>query len=304
MLKQFDISLKDEIESQVLKLNYKDHNLSFTNMYMWRGMYKLSVYSSEKFIIVFCDLNGEFFSLNPICVLEDVDQAIEYLIKYFKDHNLPFIIHNCVMKVKDVIEAIYGDFFVYELARDSFDYLYSAEKLMTYSGKKLQKKRNHINNFKKLYGDRYELKLIEGNEQVIADCIQFTKQWDDSKTERDMYIDQEVSGAIDVLNNISRLSCQGLAVYLDNTIQGYSIGTQLNDTTAVLNIEKANGNIIGLYPFLRQQMVTTFFSDLKHINTEDDVGEENLRKSKLSYQPEYLVNKYTVRRKDEVSSSQ
>ena len=304
MLQKYDISLKDEIESHVLQLDYKDHNLSFTNMYMWRDMYKLSVHISDKFIIVFCDLKGEFFSLNPICVIENVKGSIEFLIAYFEKHNLPFIIHNCVKKVKDEIEREFNDFFVYELTRDTFDYLYSAEKLMTYSGKKLQKKRNHINNFLKNYENRYELKIIEGNEQVVQDCIAFTKEWDKAKLERDDYIDQEVSGTIDVLQHISQLSCEGLAIYLDGKLEGFGIGTQLNDTTAVLNIEKANGEIVGLYPFLRQQVVKTFFDDLQFINTEDDVGEENLRKSKLSYQPEYLVEKYTVRRKDEASSSE
>ncbi|MDF9867339.1 hypothetical protein OKW22_000909 [Bacilli bacterium PM5-3] len=300
MLQKYDISLKDEIESHVLQLDYKDHNLSFTNMYLWRNMYKLSVHISKEFIIVFCELNGEFFSLNPICVIENVKGAVKFLLKYFEDNNLPFIIHNCVKKVKDEIEAEYGDFFTYELARDSFDYLYSVEKMMTYSGKKLQKKRNHVNNFLKEYQDRYELKIIEGNPDVVKDCIEFTKKWDSNKSERDMYIDQEVSGTIDVLNHMSQLSCEGLAIYLDGEIQGFGIGTQLNDTTAVINVEKADGSIVGLYPFLRQQVVKTFFDDLKYINTEDDVGEENLRKSKLSYRPEYLVEKYTVRRKDEV----
>ncbi|MDR1782439.1 MAG: phosphatidylglycerol lysyltransferase domain-containing protein [Bacilli bacterium] len=301
MLKKFDLSLKDTIENQVLNLDYKDHNLSFTNMYMWRDMYKLSVYENkeEDFIIVFCNLNGEFFSLNPLCSLDKIDKAIEFLIKYFKENNKPFIIHNCVRKIQNKIEEKYKDFFTYELTRDSYDYLYRVDKLMTYSGKKLQKKRNHLNNFKKNYEGRYEIKLIANNPDVIQDCIAFTKAWDKSKIQRDMYIDQEVKGTIDVLNNFSKLSCEGLAIYIDNKLEAFSYGTQLNDTTAVCNVEKANPKIVGLYPFIRQQLVTTFFDDLEFINSEDDVGEENLRKSKLSYQPEYLVEKYTIRRKDE-----
>jgi len=300
MLQKYDISLKDEIESRVLHLDYKDHNLSFTNMYLWRDLFKLSVHASDNYLIVFCNLKGEIFSLNPICTIDKVKEAITFLINFFEKHNIPFIIHNCVSIVKDEIEKEFPDFFDYELTRDTFDYLYSAEKLMTYSGKKLQKKRNHVNNFVKNYEDRYEIKIIEGNSDVIKDCVVLTKKWDVNKTERDMYIDQEVIGTIDVLTHMDELSCEGLAVYIDGQIEAFSIGTQLNDTTAVINVEKANGEIIGLYPFLRQQMVKTFFDDLIYINTEDDVGEENLRKSKLSYRPEYLVEKYTVRRKDEV----
>lgn len=299
-VKPYDITLKDEIESHVLRLDYKDHNLSFTNMYLWRDMFKLNVYNGGDFLIIFCKLDDECFSLNPICGLENITLAIDFLIDFFEKNNKKFLIHNCVQKVKEVIEKNYPDKFDYELTRDTFDYLYSVEKILTYSGKKLQKKRNHVNNFIKQYQNRYEIKIIEGNPIVVEDCVNFTKQWDLEKIERDEYIDQEVAGTIDVLRNMEQLSCEGIAIYIDNKIEGFSIGTQLNDTTAVLNVEKANHEITGLYPFLRQQIVKTFFDDLIYINTEDDVGEENLRKSKLSYQPEYLVEKYSIRRKDEI----
>ncbi|MDR3214869.1 MAG: phosphatidylglycerol lysyltransferase domain-containing protein [Bacilli bacterium] len=301
MIEKFNLTLKDTIEKQVLNLDYKDHNLSFTNMYMWRDMFELSMYEDieNHFIIIFCNLEGEYFSLNPLCSIDKIDKAIDYLINYFQEHNRPFLIHNCVRKVQKRIEEKYGSFFSYELTRDSYDYLYSAQKLMTYSGKKLQKKRNHLNNFLKNYEGRYEIKIISENKQVAQDCIQFTKKWDETKLERDMYIDQEVKGTIDVLNNFDKLSCEGLAIYIDNELEAFSFGTQLNDTTAVVNVEKANPHIVGLYPFIRKQLVSNFFDDLEFINTEDDVGEENLRKSKLSYQPEYLVEKYSIRRNDE-----
>lgn len=299
MLEKFSLDLKDSIEGHVSKLNYKDHNLSFTNMYLWRNKFKLEVYVSEPFVIVISDFNNHIFSLNPICVLEDVNQSIEFLIKYFEEVNLPFTIHNCVRKVKETIEEEYGDYFNYELDRDSFDYLYSIEKILNYSGKKLQKKRNHVNNFKKMYEGRYEFKEIEGNEQVVQDCINFTKEWASHKEVVDEYLPAEVEGTIDVLTNFSKLSCEGLACYIDGEIAAFGIGTQLNDTTAVLNVEKAKGDIIGLYPFMRQNLVKTFFDDLTYLNTEDDVGDEGLRKSKLSYKPEYLVEKYTITRADE-----
>ena len=57
------------------------------------------------------------------------------------------------------------------------------------------------------------------------------------------------------------------------------------------DIEKANSEITGLYPFVRQSLVKEKFSDLKLINTEEDIGSEALRKSKLSYRPEYLLEK-------------
>lgn len=298
MYKKYDISLRDEIESHVLGLNYKDHNLSFTNMFLWKDKFKLNVYVNEDFLIVFSTYKGELFSLNPICLCSKIDLAVDFLIEYFAKENKPFIIHNCVRTVKEAIENKYGDYFTYESTRDSFDYLYEVEKIMTYSGKKLQKKRNHVNNFLKAYEGVYEVKEIN-NQEIVNDCIAYTNYWADNKEVKDEYLPDEVNGTIDVLNHFTSLSCEGLAIYIDDKIVGFAVGTQLNDTTAVINIEKAEAEIVGLYPFLRQQVVSTFFDDLKYINTEDDVGDENLRKSKLSYRPEYLVEKFTITRNDE-----
>ena len=297
---EFNLDCKQEIEDHVLLLDYKDHNLSFTNMYLWRKLYKLTVYISDDFIIVLSDFNGQTFSLNPIATLENIPKAVDFLIDYFDSVNLPFRIHNCVRKVYEVINEKYGDQFVYTQDRDSFDYLYAIEKVMSYSGKKLQKKRNHVNNFLKEYEGRYQIKDITSSDaSIIKDCIDLTHWWASKKEQDDLYLPTEVEGTIDVLENFDKLSCEGIAFYIDDKISAFSFGTQLNEETAVLNVEKADGDIVGLFPYLRQNLVKTYFSDLKYLNTEDDVGEEGLRKSKLSYQPEYLVEKYIITRKDQ-----
>jgi len=297
---EFNIDCKEEIESHVILLDYKDHNLSFTNMYLWRKLYKLRLYICDDFIIVLSELDGVTFSLNPICTLENIPKAIDFLIEYFESVDKPFRIHNCVRKVYEVINDKYGDYFTYEQDRDAFDYLYSIEKIKGYSGKKLQKKRNHVNNFIKEYEGRYEIKEISSSDKkIIDDCIALTHWWAQAKDQDDFYLPTEVDGTIDVLQNFDQLSCEGIAMYIDGQIKAFSFGTQLNNETAVLNVEKADGEIVGLFPFLRQNLVNTFFCDLQYLNTEDDVGEEGLRKSKLSYKPEYLVEKYIITRTDQ-----
>jgi len=300
--KKFGLGCKEEIENHVLRLDYKDHNLSFTNMYLWRELFKLEEYISDDFILILCDLDGKIFSLNPIATLDNIPKAVDFLIGYFESKNIPFRIHNCVRKVQEVIYEKYGDYFNYELDRDSYDYLYSIDKIKGYSGKKLQKKRNHVNNFLKEYEGRYKfVPITSKDEKIISDCIAMTHQWASTKDTSDYYLPTEVAGTIDVLENFDKLSCEGLACYIDGKIAAFSFGTQLNNETAVLNVEKADGDIVGLFPFLRQNLVNTYFDDLKYLNTEDDVGEEGLRKSKLSYKPEYLVEKYIITRKDQYS---
>ncbi|MGL4382920.1 MAG: hypothetical protein ACRCTA_04300, partial [Bacilli bacterium] len=123
MFKEYDITLKDEIENYVNKLNYKEHNRSFTKMFLWKEKFRLSVYSCPDFIIFFSHFNDDFFALNPICTYDNIPLAIDFLISYFKEQDKPFKISNCLKIVKEIIEEQYEDYFIYESDRDSFDYL-------------------------------------------------------------------------------------------------------------------------------------------------------------------------------------
>ena len=49
---------------------------------------------------------------------------------------------------------------------------------------------------------------------------------------------------------------------------------------------------------LNQQFVINEAADFLYINREEDMGVENLRKAKLSYQPDILLEKYNARFKE------
>jgi hypothetical protein len=69
----------------------------------------------------------------------------------------------------------------------------------------------------------------------------------------------------------------------------------LNPDTAVIHAEKANPKYEGLYPFINQRFCEAEWSDHKYVNREQDLGEKGLRKAKLSYHPNHMVRKYTIK---------
>ena len=85
----------------------------------------------------------------------------------------------------------------------------------------------------------------------------------------------------------------GILVILCNLIGG-----MINEDTFDVHFEKAEGSIQGAYPMVCREFVRMLmakYPNLKYINREDDMGLENLRRSKLSYKPLYLLKKYTAR---------
>ena len=72
------------------------------------------------------------------------------------------------------------------------------------------------------------------------------------------------------------------------------MGEKLNDSTAVIHVEKANPKIPELYTMINQQFCFHALKEIPFVNREQDLGEEGLRQSKMSYHPVRFVEKFEV----------
>ena len=81
---------------------------------------------------------------------------------------------------------------------------------------------------------------------------------------------------------------------MDGKVIAFTIGEPLNSDTFIVHIEKAFADIPGAYPMINQQFVQHAMADFSYVNREDDVGDEGLRKAKLSYFPERLLPDYVI----------
>ncbi len=77
-------------------------------------------------------------------------------------------------------------------------------------------------------------------------------------------------------------------------MEAFSLGELLNRRTAVIHIEKANPEISGLYTLINQQFCEHAWKEVELINREQDLGEDGLRKAKMSYYPEHLEEKFRI----------
>ena len=85
-----------------------------------------------------------------------------------------------------------------------------------------------------------------------------------------------------------------------NQIVAFTMGEPICSDTFVVHIEKAFPDVQGAYPMINQQFVEhEVAGKYKYTNREDDVGEEGLRKAKLSYKPVFMVEKGVVTLKED-----
>ncbi|MEG0368767.1 MAG: phosphatidylglycerol lysyltransferase domain-containing protein [Hungatella sp.] len=271
----------------------------FLDSFLWRTLYHVRFAISEgKAIQWRMSMDGEEHSAMPMCKEEDLEHCFYEMLDYFNQElKLPFKIY---LADEEAVLALNLDPEKFEITEqvDLKDYLYDGEAMRTLSGKKLHKKKNHLNAFLKEYEGRYEYRKLGCDDRY--DVWNFLVKWRENKGEdADEHLDYEVEGIHEILKNCCSLRVRMGGTYIDGELEAFTIGSFNSlENMVVIHIEKANPKIRGLYQFINQQFLVHEFPDVVLVNREDDMGLEGLRKAKMSYNPIGFAKKYIIRQKN------
>jgi len=170
--------------------------------------------------------------------------------------------------------------------RDNFDYLYDRKDLAELSGKAYHKKRNLVNAFINSYS--YEQKDLD--ETTLADAVTVLDAWRIEKG-----VDGDYAAAREALELYPVLGMRGAVYYVDGKPAGYALGEPIAKSRMfAVHFEKAAGDYKGIYQFLNQAFAQSLPGYVKHVNREQDLGDEGLRQAKMTYRPSGFVRKYRV----------
>lgn len=267
----------------------------FLESFIWKEYYHVRyAIWEERAVLWLMENNGKCFSAMPLCREEDLPEAFAAIEAYFNEElGYPLVINladEFAVKTLQLPE----DRYLVEEQVDSRDYLYSGEAMRTLSGKKLHKKKNRVNAFKRAYEGRYEYRRLCCSDS--HDVWVFLDKWREQKGEDvEEHLDYEVRGIHDILKNCSDLPIHMGGVYVDGKLEAFSMGSYNPiENMAVIHIEKANPEMNGLYQYINQQFLLEEFPEVEWVNREDDMGLEGLRKAKMSYAPADFARKYLV----------
>lgn len=176
------------------------------------------------------------------------------------------------------------------------DYLYDIDALATLTGKRYNKKRNHVNRF---IADNPAYIIEPLTRDLIPETLMFMSGLRQEPGDPAAYTDPayERRQCINVLRSYPVYGFEG-AVLRDTTgtIAALTVAEVIGDTLFV-HIEKANHNIAGAGETINKlfaSMMLDKYPSLRYVNREEDVGDPGLRKAKLSYNPVALLDKYNV----------
>jgi len=185
-----------------------------------------------------------------------------------------------------------GNHIIIEEIRDHWDYLYHVDELVSLRGNRFHKKKNLLNQFLK----KYRFEYIPLETETVSKAMAMQEHW---CTWRDCESSEPLSAenrAIErILSNWKKLhAVTGAAIMVDRKMAGYTIGESLSDDTLVIHFEKGNQDYKGVYQAINQIFLEQSGGRHQIVNREQDLGDEGLRKAKLSYNPLGFVKKYRI----------
>ena len=265
---------------------------NFTNQFCWKRHYHTQWAEVNGWLVVRAHINGERkaayipFSQNDY---PHYSEIIPILEEDAKRNDQPLSLMGLSDEECELLQQQYPNAFVFDRNRDFADYIYRAEDLRTLKGRKYAQKRNHVNKFKSLYSFYYE-PITRDN---IDDCLQLEKEWiaqhDDDESALAEYNTIHLA-----FQHFEELELLGGALYVDNQIVAFTYGSPVNDRVFCTHVEKGNLRYEGVYQMINHQFAQHIPEQYIYINREEDLGMLGLRKSKLSYEPEYLAYKTTA----------
>ena len=179
--------------------------------------------------------------------------------------------------------------------------MYETDVLADLKGKKLQKKRNHVNRFEAEHPD---IRLLPLNADTLPLAEKMAGQWYKLRTEQspdsDFFMERIALNR--AFRYFDRLNLEGLILTEGEEVLAFTIGSRLSADTFDIHFEKALDRYDGAYAFINRSFARVLrekHPEVRYLNREDDMGIPGLRQAKLSYQPHHLVGKsMAIRKRD------
>ena len=140
------------------------------DLFLWENCYPTWYFTNEHGLMwVAKSEDNQYYSSVPCCREEDLKECFletqDYFNNVLKKKLTMYLVDKKALETLDLPE----DEYIVIPDRTYYDYVYDAEKLRTFSGKKYHKKKNHLNAFKKEYAQERKTTIENGAEIVLEE---------------------------------------------------------------------------------------------------------------------------------------
>lgn len=179
-----------------------------------------------------------------------------------------------------------------EETRDHWDYLYNVRELIDLKGNRFHKKKNLVNQFI----NNYDYAYLPFGPEMIDQALGMQEDWcswrDCESVETLASENKAISRVLSDWRQLKGIT--GGAIQVQGIMAAYTIAETVADNSLVIHFEKGCPDFKGSYQAINQMFLNNTPDAHTIVNREQDIGDEGLRKAKLSYHPVGFVKKYKV----------
>lgn len=279
MTERLSIDHKDLLFERLKNVQTALSEYSFSNLFLFRNSHDYRVLVDHDIFIQGISYDGIPY-LMPTSDIRTMEQ--DYLESMLRQTHMLFPIPEEWLPSfnMDRISATSMD--------GDTDYVYTVEKMSTYRGRKLHRKRNLLKNF--LY--RHEGIALPLTQERSVDAEMILNEWQRetglSEKETDYHACLEALKLYDEL-----VLCGGI-YYANGEPAGFLIGEELKSDTFALHFAKARKRFSGIYQYMFNNFAIILPSQYKFINLEQDLDLKTIRAAKSSYLPDRMLRKFRI----------
>jgi len=260
---------------------------SFMNLWAWAEDYGLS-WAWDDDCVWIRQSRPEVLYWAPVGPWYDIDWGAR-LVEGF---NGPTIFIRIPDKLVEHWQATIKGQATFEEERGHWDYVYAVSDLIDLTGNRFHKKKNLLNQFLK----KYEYTYVPFEPQLIGQAMAMQESWCTWRDcESSPILSAENRAIYRVLENWDQLTrTVGGAILVDGAMVAYTVAEALTPQSIVIHFEKGDTRFKGVYQAINQMFLAHNARDFLTVNREQDLNDEGLRKSKLSYNPLEFMRKSRV----------
>lgn len=201
--------------------------------------------------------------------------------------------HGCLYPVTTAqTQALPAERFAAACSPDDADYLYAAATLRDYAGRGLAKKRNLVRQFRAQHAPqavRFDATQAQAARTVLSGWMAHKGKGEGEADER---------ACLEAIDHAQHFGFEGFVHYVGSLPVAFLLVQVLQPGVFAVRFAKGLDSHVGVYPYMFQHLCRAFEQRVQWLNFEQDMGQAGFRRSKRSYQPSALLQKWRVALRD------
>ena len=260
------------------------------NILTWCEAYRVEVASYKDFMLVRGVDDGGRYYVYP-SGRGDIKEAVAAMMEHCRSEGEIFRMEQLLPENKKCLEEIFPGMFDYTYDRDSSEYVYTVKNMAELPGKRFHGKKGHVNAFFRNHTDISCDPITEDN---IGECLKIEEAWISEREDGTGELQKEKRAIELSVKYFKELEYSGAILYADGKAVAFTMGEAIKNNTFCTHYEKTLPEYKDAYPVINNGFTKLMLSTYEYVNREEDTGASGLRKAKLSYHPEFLLDKYTA----------